>query len=68
VLPVDDLLETLDGVLHLHVNAGLAGEGLRDVERLREEALDLPGTRTVSLSSSESSSMPRIAMMSWRSL
>ena len=69
VLAVDDLLEAADGVRELDVAPGRAGELLGHEERLREEALDLAGARdTVSLSSSESSSMPRIAMMSWRSL
>src|SRR5918995_4442100 len=44
VLAVDDLLEALDRVLDTHVDARLAGERLRDVHRLREEPLDLPGT------------------------
>jgi hypothetical protein len=42
--------------------------GLGDVERLRQEALDLARALHRHLSSSESSSMPRIAMMSWSSL
>src|SRR6218665_299342 len=41
VLAVDDLLERADRLLDRHVLAGGAGEGLRDVERLRQEALDL---------------------------
>src|SRR6266568_5193493 len=39
-----DLLEAADRVLQLDVLALVAGELLRDVERLREEALDLAGT------------------------
>src|SRR5262245_13990341 len=43
--PVDDHLEALDGVLERHILAGRAGEVLRHRERLRQEALDLPGAR-----------------------
>jgi hypothetical protein len=69
VLAVEDLAEAADRVLELHVLAGRAGELLGDEERLRQEALDLAGARTtITLSSSESSSMPRMAMMSCRSL
>ena len=51
------------------VLAGRAGEHLGDVEGLRQEALDLArGRATASLSSGESSSMPRMAMMSRSSL
>src|SRR5690348_13122431 len=38
----DDHLEALDRVLERHVLAGRAREDLGHVERLREEALDLP--------------------------
>jgi hypothetical protein len=38
------------------------------MERLGQEALDLTGPRTVTLSSSESSSIPRMAIMSCSSL
>src|SRR5690606_19916608 len=41
VLAVHDGLEALDRVLQRHVLAGRAGEHFRNVERLREEALDL---------------------------
>src|SRR5690606_32062180 len=41
VLAVDDALEAADGVLQRHVLARRTGEHLGDVERLREEALDL---------------------------
>src|SRR5438445_334135 len=40
-----DHLEALDRVLQLDVLAFLAGEVLRDAERLREEALDFPRAR-----------------------
>src|SRR5512134_2246353 len=40
VAALHDLLEAADGVGELHVLAGVAGELLRDRERLREEALD----------------------------
>src|SRR5690606_35449003 len=41
VLAVDDRLEAANRVRERHVLAGLAGELLRDRERLRQEALDL---------------------------
>ena len=41
MLAVDDLLEAAHGLADGHVLARAAGEGLRDVERLGEEALDL---------------------------
>src|SRR3954466_6949645 len=43
VLAVDDLAERAHGLVDRPVHAGGPGEGLRDVERLREEALDLAG-------------------------
>ena len=43
MLALDDLAEALDRVREPHVLAGAAGEGLGDEERLREEALHLPG-------------------------
>ena len=43
MLALDDLDESGDRVLEANVLARLAGEGLRDEERLREELLDLPG-------------------------
>src|SRR6185312_15739250 len=42
VLAVDDRLERADGILELDELAGNSGEDFRDVERLRQEALDLP--------------------------
>src|SRR5881397_1415763 len=68
VLAVDDLSEALDGVRELYVPPLRAGERLGDEHRLGEEPLDLPGAGDDELVSSESSSIPRIAMMSWRSL
>src|SRR6201991_2822867 len=43
VLALEDLLERADRVADRHVRAGRARELLRDVERLRQEALDLAG-------------------------
>ena len=43
VLALGQLLERGDGLLDRHELAGLAGEGLRDEERLRQEALDAAG-------------------------
>ena len=43
VLAGDDGLEAADRVLERHVLAGAAGEHFGDVERLRQEALDLAG-------------------------
>src|SRR5271165_668669 len=45
VLAFDDAFEALDRVRDLDLNAGRAGENGRDVERLRQEALDLAGAR-----------------------
>ena len=42
---VDDHLEAADRFLQRHMLAGRAGEHLGDVERLRQEALDLARTR-----------------------
>src|SRR5262245_18494759 len=42
---VDDHLETFDRLLERHELAGGTGEHLGDVERLRQEPLDLPGAR-----------------------
>ncbi|EAA00316.4 AGAP012078-PA [Anopheles gambiae str. PEST] len=42
-LTVQDLGEALDGFLQRHQLAGVAGEHLGDLERLRQEALDLAG-------------------------
>src|SRR5690606_30849092 len=44
-LAVDDHLEAADGLLQRHVLARGAGEHLGDVERLREETLDLARAR-----------------------
>src|SRR5688572_22198565 len=43
VLARHELLERADGVLDLHVRSRGAGEGLGDVEGLRQEALHLAG-------------------------
>jgi LmbE family N-acetylglucosaminyl deacetylase len=65
-LAVAQLAEAAQRVFPLRVVAGEAGEDLGDEERLAKEALDLAGAATMSLSSSLSSSTPRIAMMSCR--
>src|SRR5207245_6800594 len=68
VLSVEDFAEAADGLLQRHVLSGPVGKHLGDEERLRQEALDLSGPGHQQLSSSESSSMPRMAMMSCSSL
>ena len=68
MLAVEDLAEAAHRLGDRHVLAGAAGELLGDEERLREEALDLARAGDRLLSSSESSSMPRMAMMSCSSL
>src|SRR5579859_4940890 len=45
ILAVDDALEALDRVFELHEHARRAGEHFGDMERLRQEALDLAGAR-----------------------
>ena len=65
---VEDHLEAANGFFDGNVFAGRAGEDFGDRERLREEALNLARSETINLSSSDNSSMPRIAMMSCRSL
>jgi hypothetical protein len=65
---IGDRLERSDGLFQRTELAVRAGELLGHEERLRQEALDLAGAGHVSLSSSDSSSMPRMAMMSCRSL
>merc|ERR1711862_996000 len=64
-LAVDDSLETPDGVLQIHKLALDTSEDLSDSERLRQESLQLTSTPTVSLSASDNSSIPRMAMISW---
>jgi hypothetical protein len=51
-----------------HELAGRAGEHLGDEERLRQEALDLAGAGNRQLVLFDSSSMPRMAMMSCSAL
>ena len=68
VLAVGDFLEAADGLVDRDVLAFEAGELRRDEERLRQERWILRARDTASLSSSDSSSMPRMAMMSCRSL
>ena len=62
--PDADLLEPADRLGERHVAAGDAGVLLGDEEGLREELLDAAGAGDDDLSSSESSSTPRIAMRS----
>ena len=64
---VADLLEAAERVGELGVLALLAGELLGDEERLAKNRSILRARLTISLSSSLSSSTPRIAMMSCRS-
>ena len=66
--PLTSASKRLDRLLDRHVDAGQAGEHLADEERLRQEPLDLAGPGDGDRSSSESSSRPRMAMMSWSSL
>ena len=68
VLAVKDLLEAANGVRHRDLFALTAREHLRHAERLTREPLDLARRNTVNLFSGESSSMPKIAMMSCKSL
>ena len=56
--------EALDGVGEVDELARRSREDFGDEERLRQEALDLARAATVILSSSDNSSMPRMAMMS----
>ena len=44
-MPLAILLEALDRLLQRNILAGRAGELRGDEERLREEALNLPGAR-----------------------
>lgn len=60
--------KALDRVLNVHELAGHAGEALRHMERLGHKALHAARTETVFRSSGESSSMPRMAMISCSSL
>ena len=45
MLPLDHFLETADCIFHPYVHPFQVSELLRHIERLREEALDLTGTR-----------------------
>ena len=67
-LAVDEQLETLDRLVDRHEDARQTGEDLGHEERLGQEPLDLAGPGDRDLSSSESSSRPRMAMMSCSSL
>jgi hypothetical protein len=68
VLAVEDFGEAFDGVADLDVFAFGAGEDFGHVEGLAEEALELAGAGDGELVVFLSSSTPRMAMMSWRSL
>ena len=68
-LALGDLVERLDGLLIGTVEPGWPVNCSATQQVLRQEALDPPGPADeLSLSSSDSSSMPRMAMMSCRSL
>ena len=64
VLAVDDAAEAANGVRERNQLAGDVRELLGDVERLRQELWILRARATVCFVPSESSSIPRIAMMS----
>lgn len=86
VLTVEDLLESVDGLLEGDKSTLNTGEDLSDSERLRHESLVISvsfgsphglsgiltwifrARSTVNLSSSDNSSIPRMAMISWRDL
>jgi hypothetical protein len=68
VLAVEDLLEAADRLRDGNVLARRAGEDFRNVERLREEALDLASAEHGELVFRRKLVHARIAMMSCRSL
>ena len=68
VFAVQYLLEAANRVRYGNLFTLTAREDLRHAERLAQEPLNLAARNTVILSSGESSSMPRIAMMSCRFL
>ena len=68
VFAFENFLESAHGFRNRNLLAFATGEDLRDSERLAQETLDLARAEHVVLSSGESSSMPRIAMMSCKSL
>ena len=68
VLSFDDFLEAPNRVFDLYVLAFEAGELLGDENGCDRNLSILRARATVCLSSSDSSSMPRMAMMSCRSL
>jgi hypothetical protein len=68
VLALDDLLEGADRVGNLDVLAGMPVNCSATWKGCERNFCTLRARATVSLSSSESSSMPRMAMMSCRSL
>jgi len=61
---VKQCFESLYSVFQRYILTGCAGELLSNVEGLRKESLNLSALATVCLSASESSSIPRMAMMS----
>ena len=66
---ITQCLERRDGLGDRNEGSWLSGEGFCHEHVLRQEALDLTCARlTMILSSSDSSSIPRIAMMFSRSL
>ena len=67
-LAVQDHLKAADGFLQRHILTGHTGKLLCHMEGLGQEALHLTARATVILSSSDSSSIPIMAMMSCSSL
>jgi len=68
VLAVDNALEALDRILDLDLTPGEPVKVSATSKGCDRKRSILRARATVSLSSSESSSMPRIAMMSWSAL
>ena len=68
VFAIEDFFEAADRLGNRNILACSPGENFGDVERLAQETLDFARAENVNLSSGLSSSMPRIAMMSCKSL
>lgn len=68
ILAVHNALKGFDGVGQFDVFAGVPRKLFRHGERLREELLDSAGTGHGFLSSSANSSIPKIAIISCKSL
>merc|ERR1712077_146131 len=58
----ENFCETSNSLFHGYEFAGMACKYLSDLERLRKETLNLTCSATVSLSSSDNSSIPKIAI------